>query len=147
MKGELNTSVYRKKIYAGDCLNFKSICPAKYKEAVVKTLLHRAFNISSTWEAFHNEITSKKQLLVNDEYPIKLIDEQISNFLSLKFNKISIQIITPPNITLFYRNQFNSNFKQEEIMLRQIVKKNIVPADKEKKISLCIFYRNKKLKR
>ena len=42
---QLHTSVYRKATNIGDCLNYNSICPDQYKEAVIKTFLHRAYNI------------------------------------------------------------------------------------------------------
>ena len=52
-KQQLETSVYRKVNNIEDCITFKSICPMQHKEAVIKTILHRVYNISSTWQHFH----------------------------------------------------------------------------------------------
>ena len=64
------TSVFVKATNNGDCLNFDSLCPIRYKEGVVKTFLHRAYNISSNWNLFHSEVTRIKQLLINNNFPI-----------------------------------------------------------------------------
>ena len=47
LDSSFKTSVFIKDTNAGDCLNFKSICPDRYKTGVVKTLLHRAHVVSS----------------------------------------------------------------------------------------------------
>jgi hypothetical protein len=54
------TSVYTKETNNGDCLNFLSLCPFRYKIGVIKTMLHRAYCISSTWELFDLEIRRLK---------------------------------------------------------------------------------------
>jgi hypothetical protein len=48
---KLNTSVYRKETNMGDCMNFKSLCPNRYKEAVIKTYLHRAYLVCNSWSS------------------------------------------------------------------------------------------------
>ena len=40
-------SVYVKDTNSGDCINYYSICPVRYKVGVIKTLLHRALHVSS----------------------------------------------------------------------------------------------------
>ena len=47
------TSVYRKKHSIGLYTNYLSFTPFSYKVGLVKTLLHRAFVISSNWSIFH----------------------------------------------------------------------------------------------
>ena len=64
------TSVYVKTTNNGDCLNFESLCPMRYKEGVIKTFLHRAYNVCSTWNTFHSEVRRIKQLLINNNFPI-----------------------------------------------------------------------------
>jgi hypothetical protein len=69
-----------------DCLNYESICPLRYKEGVIKTLLHRAYNICSDWQSFHSEVRRIKQLLVNNNFPLTLVDRIINNFLEVKMS-------------------------------------------------------------
>ena len=37
-----STAIHVKETNNGQCHNYKSICPMRYKEGVIKTLLHRA---------------------------------------------------------------------------------------------------------
>lgn len=48
-----STSVHIKETNNGDCLNFESICPIRYKEGLVKTFLHRAYTICSDWTSMN----------------------------------------------------------------------------------------------
>ena len=43
---KIRTSVHIKATNSGDCMNFNSICPKRYKTGVIKSLLHRSFAIS-----------------------------------------------------------------------------------------------------
>jgi len=51
------TSVYRKPSFSGLGLSFFSFCPFRFKINVLKNLLFRAFNICSSYNLFHNELT------------------------------------------------------------------------------------------
>ena len=57
-----HTCVYHKPTDDGNCLNAKSECVDKYKNSVITNYLNRAYNISSTWHEFHNEIIHVKQV-------------------------------------------------------------------------------------
>ena len=71
------TSVYRKKDSIGLYTNYLSCTPFSYKMGLVKTLLHRAFLISSNWSNFHLELSKTKELLEKNLYPSNFIDQQI----------------------------------------------------------------------
>ena len=47
---ELVTSVYRKPTNNGLLLHFQSHVDMRYKESLIKTMLHRAYRLSSSWE-------------------------------------------------------------------------------------------------
>ena len=49
------TNVFCKKTSIGLYTNFTSFTPFTYKIGLIKTLLHRAFEISSSWKCFHQE--------------------------------------------------------------------------------------------
>ena len=52
---DFHTAVYTKDTNAGDCINYKSACPERYKVAVIKTLHHRGYHVSSDWKTFDLE--------------------------------------------------------------------------------------------
>ena len=96
---ELTTSVYRKPTFSGVFTNFKSFIATVQKFGLVYTLLHRCFNITSSYERFHNEINALKQIFKLNGYPIQFIDRCIKQFLQklmlLRLFKIlSIKTVT-----------------------------------------------------
>ena len=76
----LTTSVYRKPFFSGVFTNFKSFISTVHKFGLVYTLLHRCFNITSSYEKFHNEINALKQILKLNGYPTQFIDRCIKQF-------------------------------------------------------------------
>ena len=52
-------------------------------------MLHRAYNICNTWDAFHVEIQIISQLLRKNLFPPSVIDQHIKNFLNTKLEKTS----------------------------------------------------------
>ena len=78
---KFSTSVFKKPTSSDDYINFKGCCPEQYKIGVIKTLLHRAYHLSSDYFLLHNEINGIKQALINNHFPIQLIDRTIKNFL------------------------------------------------------------------
>ena len=86
-KQSLITTVYTKKTSNGECINYNSVCPERYKTGVIKTLLHRAYLVCSTWEAFTIEVDRLKQLFVNNNYPMNIVDNTIKTFINNKFNR------------------------------------------------------------
>jgi len=142
----LHTSVYTKETNYGDCLNFNSICPDKYKAGVIRAFLHRGYHVSSDWQTFHEEIDRIKQILTNNNYPMNFIEENVKKFLESKFSHREAGNDTDNKINLYYCNQMTSSYKMEEKRLRKIVEDNITPAHDRDQLSLIIFYRNKKLR-
>ena len=67
-------SVFTKSTNSGDCLNFDCAAPDRYKFGLIHTLLNRAYKICSSWENFHAEVIRIKKLLVNNNYPNRIID-------------------------------------------------------------------------
>ena len=143
----LKTTVHTKPTSSGDCINFNSICPDRYKTGVIKTLLHRSYHICNTWESINSEIDRIKQLLTNNNFPMNLIEDTIKKFLDSKINNQQRQQDETCNsIKLFYQSQMTSNYKMEEQQIKEIIGKNIKPSNPAEDIKLHIFYRNKKLR-
>jgi len=62
-------------------LHFHSHTGKCYKDSLLKTMLHRAFVLSSTAEAFNLECKKLCSIFSRLDYPRVLIDSIISNFL------------------------------------------------------------------
>ena len=88
---KLTTSVYKNPTFSGVFTNFKSFIPTVYKFDLVCTLLHCCFNITSSYENFHNEINALKQILKLNEYPTQFIDRCIKQFLQKLYVTKAIQ--------------------------------------------------------
>ena len=88
---KLTTSVYRKPTFSEVFTNFKSFIPTVYKFGLVYTFLHRCFNITSSYEKFHNEINALKQILKLNGYPTQFIDRCIKQFLQKLYVTKAIQ--------------------------------------------------------
>lgn len=141
------TSVHVKPTHAGDCINYNSLCPQRYKIGVITTLLHRAYALSSSWSHIHQEISRVRQLLTNNNFPIDIIDKEINKFLNKKLDARSIIDQQPPstNINYYFENQMTSNYRNEEKSLHNIIDKHVKPVRASDTVKLIIFYRNKKL--
>ena len=79
---KLETQVYRKPTNTGLLLHFHSHTDKRYKESLLKTMLHRAYALSSTTEAFNEECAKLRSIFSRLDYPWSLIDSVISNFVS-----------------------------------------------------------------
>ena len=99
------TIVFRKKISIGLYTNFTSFTPFSYKIGLIKTLLHRAFEISSSWNFFDQEKQAIKNLLMKNLYPSNLIDTEIKKMLENKFT-------TKKNTNIVHNNKMflNTNY-------------------------------------
>ena len=140
----LRTSVHVKSTNAGDCLNYNSICPDRYKSGVIKTLLHRGYNVFNTWDEFHKEVDRIKQMLTNNNYPMKLIDNTVKVFLNNKIDPVDKE--NSDVIKLYFENQMSLNYKQDEHQLKNLIQRQLKPATNNSKISLIIFYKSKTIK-
>ena len=60
----------------------------KNKNGVITNLVLRGYKTSSSTEIFNEEINRLKQLIANNNYPMKLVDNCVNSFLQ---NKVSNQ--------------------------------------------------------
>ena len=101
---QIETSVHTKSTHSGVCINYHSIAPDRYKTGIIKSMLNRAYTISSNWETFHAEVERLKQMFTNNNFPIKLIDETIKQYFDKKMNGSNEPVNPTNNIQLYYRN-------------------------------------------
>ena len=97
-------SVFPEKAPIGLYTNFTSFTPFSYKIGLIKTLLHRDFEISSSWNSLDQEKRQIKNLLMKNLYPSRLIDKEIKTFLE---NKLT----TKENTNIDHTNKSVSYYK------------------------------------
>ena len=83
-------------------INVTSFTPFLYKIRLIKTLLHRAFEISSYWNFFDQEKQKIKNLLMKNLYPSYLIEKEIKTFLENQFTSNENTNIYHNNKSVFF---------------------------------------------
>ena len=167
--GSFQTTVFRKPTDMGRCLNGSSDCPDRYKDSVVNAYVNRAIKHCSSWALLHSELRRVKQMLVNNNYPIRLVDKCIRDAITKHaetqppptLNTLEHQNTTEarqntaehtePNHTdnstihqLYYQNSMSQAYKADEKALRAIVRRHCKPVSPGDQLRLIIFYRNPK---
>ena len=141
--GKFRTSVYHKKTDSGNCLNGNSECIDRYKSSVITNYLNRAYKVSDSWNSLHNEIKHVKQVLVNNNYSNKSVDQHIKKFLENKLKesetKDKSQIVP-----IYFQNQTHLNSKLDERIIKDIVNNNVKCIDENKKLRIIFYYKNLK---
>ena len=79
---KLETSVYRKPTNTGLLLHRQSHVDKRYKKSLIKTMVNRAFRLSSTREASATECDRLKLMFANLKYPESLINSTISHYVT-----------------------------------------------------------------
>ena len=80
---KLETQVYRKPTNTGLLLHFQSHTDKRYKDSLLQTMIHRAYSLSSTTEAFNAECAKLRSIFSRLDYPMSVIDSAIKKFLFL----------------------------------------------------------------
>jgi len=76
------TAVFRKQTFTGLGTSFFSYCCHHFKVNSLKTLLYRAYRVSSNYFVLHRELEFLKSFFKSNGFPIKLIESHINRFLS-----------------------------------------------------------------
>lgn len=100
----IQTSAYRKKHQLGLFTNFLSLTSFIYKIGLIKTVVYCAFELSSSWKFFHQDIFKIKHLLVKYEYQPWMADSWKKAFAGWNIWKktdISL-IVSSPRATSSY---------------------------------------------
>ena len=99
------TTVFRKKTFTGQGLNYFSNIYDKYKLSCIYTLLHRAFELSSSYQAFHNEVIFLTKYFKDNYYPTKIINRMIKSFLNRKY-VCRQELYSVPKLKLYIKLPF-----------------------------------------
>ena len=83
------------------------------KLGLVRTLLHRAFTISSSWFLFHEEVVRIKHYLEKNSYPLSFVNKQVKFFLENKINDKSDTVNATNNIVKYYKLPYISHISTD----------------------------------
>ena len=87
-------------------------------KTLLKTMLHRAYALSSTTEAFNEECAKLRSIFSRLNYPWSLIDSVISNFDSRKVASIAERNADESNIVrnnLPFKDQVSANSVRRQL--------------------------------
>ena len=68
-----STSVFRKPTFSGLGISFFSFCSKNFKSNSIMTLLHRAYNVCSSYSNLNNEFNFVTTFFKNNGFPLHLI--------------------------------------------------------------------------
>ena len=142
---DFKTSVYTKSTNTGMCMSGESECPTRYSKSVIRSYIERALSHSSSWTDVHKEFNRVTQVLVDNGFSNKDIEKQISLSMSRWYNPPQAKPTPEGQIhKVFFRAYFNSQHKEEEKRLRNIIDQDVTVKNPKDKLNLVIYYKNKK---
>jgi hypothetical protein len=119
--GGFDTCIYHKPSYTGLLTNFLSFIPTSYKLALVKTLVHRTYNICSNWKKFQIDIDNLKHTLQRNKFPLKFIDNVIKKYINNIYEKGEDE--KPKKSSNYYKLPYIGEFsKTTQIKIRNLCK-------------------------
>jgi len=113
--------VQKKPTDTGLLLHYKSHVDVSYNKSLLKSVLDRAFKVSSTWQLFHLECDSLTQTFSRLHYPAQLLQSTISSFVTKKVSgePISIRACNvneaPVRIVFPFKEQRSANSARRQL--------------------------------
>ena len=104
----LNCSIFRKGTFTGLGMNYLSYTFYNFKINNIKTLVHRAYHLCSTWYDFDNEIQFLLRYFKTNGYPEKIVFKVVRKFLSSVFHS-KPQVLTAQKLRMYIKFPFLSN--------------------------------------
>ena len=81
----LETKVYKKPTDTGLLLlHYQSHVDVRYKQSLLKTMLNRAFKLSSNWQLSHLECERLRETFSRLRYPVPLLQSTVRDFVTAK---------------------------------------------------------------
>ena len=103
------SSVFRKPTFTGLGMNFHSQTYFNFKLNNIRTLLYRAYNISSTWQSFHNEVKFLANFFLNNGYPKDLFHRICKRFID-KLYETKENVCTAKRMPFYHKIPFINNY-------------------------------------
>ena len=118
---QLTTSVYRKPTSTGLLLHYQSHVDQRYKRSLLKTMLNRAYRLSSSKDLFAIECEHLKQMFIKLEYPLNLINSTIATFVDSvaqphgEISEADRETQKPVRITLPFKDQKSADAVRKQL--------------------------------
>ena len=116
---QLSTSVYRKPTNTGLLLHFHSHVDRRYKTSLLRTMVDRAYRLSSTKELFEAECKELRAIFSKLKYPNKLVDSTISSFIKSKLSNVSSPPVVPVEQPVWILLPFKDQ-KSADVLRKQL---------------------------
>ena len=91
MSGRIKATGKKRNKNTGLYINWQSFVPSRYKLNLVKTLLHRAYNICNSYSLIHKDFQGMSSILKRNGYSLRYIDKQIRLFLNKRHESPIVQ--------------------------------------------------------
>ena len=82
--------------------NFVSFTPYSHTIGLIKILIYRTYEISSSWTSFNEEISNFKHLLMKNMSPSYFIDKQVKCFLHKIFSTNNCNGVKETKTAFYY---------------------------------------------
>ena len=145
----LSSTVHRKDTFSGVYTNYSSFIPEMYKKGLVSTLLHRAYQISSSHTSIHQEVEKLKKIFGMNGYPTRFVDKCIRAFFNKIYEKRDPLFMVPKReFTMFLPFLGNTSLRIKNSLTRSF--NELMPFCKVKlifkssrKLSSCFMFKDK----
>ena len=151
---QLDTKVYKKPTDTGLLLHYQSHVDVKYNHSLLKTMLNRAFKLSSNWKLFHQECPRLKETFARLQYPEFLVETTIRQFVEAKVvtgnacpqqQQAPSQQEVPIRVVLPYKDQKAANSVRRQLSdLSRKINTEIRPVYTSRKIKDTIKVKEQK---
>ena len=94
---KFETAIFRKNIFTHLGLNFLSYEPMKYKINAIKTLIYRAFNLTSNYIYFNNEVIFLNKYFEKNAFPSNLFFNYLKKFLNNSYYNHTLETTVENN--------------------------------------------------
>jgi hypothetical protein len=111
----------------------------------VKTLVTRALKYSPDWASFNSEVKKLEQSFANCNYPQAIVENIVKHTLDKYHTDSSEDLASSSKINYFVQLTNLSTIRQDQKLLRSILRDHVKPSDDQKPISLTGFYKPYKL--
>ena len=118
---KISLSIFRKPTNTGLGINYFSFCPFVYKLNAIKTLVHRAYHLTSSYEFFASEVDYLKTFFMRNGFPISLFELCVKRFLDKRYIS-KVPVLTVPKKKLFISLPFFGLLSDElAVFLKEIL--------------------------
>ena len=147
----VETKVYVKLTNTGILLHYKSHVDDRYKSGLLKTMLDRAFRLSSNWSYFFEECDRLKLVFSRLKNPDNLVNSTISRFIAAKASDqpVSSPAVSdrsdPIRVVLPFKNQASADIVRSQLKdLSQKIQTTVQPVFVSQKIGRDLKLREAK---